>query len=126
MEQDALVLYLHPQPETAELAKQSLTWAGFTQVEWIGSSVEAIACFESFHPDVVFIQAGLNDLPTHVVIKALRQLDESSTFWLVDEVVSKGLIAEAEAVPACGPSPVKTCPNPLFPFLVKRLFFLRP
>lgn len=120
MEQDALVLYLHPRPETADLARQSLTWAGFSQVEWISSSVEAIACFESFHPDVVFIQAGLDDLPIAVVVKALRQLDDSATFWLVEEEVSLGLQAEAEAVGADGALTMPLKPHDLTR-LLKRL-----
>ncbi len=72
METNTRVLVVQPDPERADQIRDNLFREGVTEVEWVRSGIDGIACFESFQPIAVLLQADLSELPTRFVIKALN------------------------------------------------------
>lgn len=105
MSQAMMVLLVQPDPQAGAEIKARLVEKGFHEVELVASCIEAIGCFESSRPGLVILQAAMEDMPIHVVVGALRQLDESVPLYLTDRHVSAGLRAEAGALGVSGVLP---------------------
>ncbi len=96
------VLLLQPDLDLAQVATDNLRLLGVSDMECVANGIECIACFESYRPHLVILDADGDDMPARFILQAMKQLDPTSraVLWAVSS--AKGAIAEARTIGAVG------------------------
>lgn len=75
-------LIIHSDPKQAEQIKKALESGAFFRAECIFSGTDSLPFFESALPDLVLLEASLNDVPSELLVAAFRKMSPRFRLWL--------------------------------------------